>query len=213
MGDISGIDPPDEVTQDASTSSPTPGGRFSRKILEIGFLTGLLLALACFGLSSYYLISFEQHANAAVTKALADSSGNLSAHQIFATQFALGVHMYVAKVLLLSCGVFAGLSFGFLGFSLFLIGVEGAVDAQLETPSALRLSVVKLAPGAFVIVCAAILIGVCATGVAPTRIDAQNQATMPQTPAMDMEQDDADRAASNATDAVDPRAPDTVGGE
>lgn len=196
-----------------SSRSEPNGGRFSSRLLGIGFVTGLALALACLALSSYYLFSFEQHANSAVTKALEQTTRGQTTNQIHATQFALGVHMYMAKVLLLSCGIFAGVSFGFLGFCLFLIGVEGTVEAQLEGGAALRLNVAKLAPGAFVIVCSAVLIGVCATGVAATQVTARNPVSVPQANLPDVRQAKSVPAEQTATNAEDPRSPDEVEGK
>lgn len=198
------------MPEPASIRSDSHGGRFSRRLLGIGFVTGLALALACLALSSYYLISFEQHANSAVTKALEQTTRGQTTNQIHATQFALGVHMYMARVLLLSCGIFAGVSFGFLGFCLFLLGVEGTVDAQVEGAAALRLNVAKLAPGAFVIVCSAFLIGICATGVAPTQVTARNPVSMPQADLGDVGQAQSEPEEQTATNAVDPRSPDEV---
>lgn len=74
--------------------------------------------------------------------------------------------LYVARILLLSCGVVVGMALGFLGFALFLLGVEGTQDVEGTAPS-LTLKLARLSPGAFVIICSAVLVGVCVTRPLP----------------------------------------------
>jgi hypothetical protein len=66
------------------------------------------------------------------------------------------------RLLLLSTAVFVGMSFGFLGFGLFLIQAKGDVDAELATKN-YKLKFARLSPGLFVILCATAIIITCAT--------------------------------------------------
>jgi len=211
MAEASQIATAGDAGSDVSRAmEPFPRGRspFSRPILNIGFFVGLVLAVACLLLSTFYLVRFEAHANSGVTSALEAAQNDPSSNQLLAMQFSLSVHMYIARILLLSCGIFAGLSFGFLGFALFLIGVEGAVAASLEGTGGLRVSVARLAPGAFVILCAAILIGVCARGSLPARVSADGVVTTPQPGATE---GGAPDAASEAVNGLDERSPEEAG--
>jgi len=77
------------------------------------------------------------------------------------------------RLLLLSTAVFVGMSFGFLGFGLFLIQAKGDSDAEVATKN-YKLKFARLSPGIFVMLCATAIIIVCAThriefsGSAPT---------------------------------------------
>jgi hypothetical protein len=59
------------------------------------------------------------------------------------------------------------MAFGFLGFALFLLGIGGSIDAEAAGGAAVRIQVAKISPGAFVMLCAAILVGLCATTTVP----------------------------------------------
>jgi hypothetical protein len=78
----------------------------------------------------------------------------------------LNARLVMARIALLSCGLLAGLSFGFLGFSLFLIGVDGESDVSGEH-SDYKITLSKVSPGIIVLLAATILIGVCATRETP----------------------------------------------
>ncbi|MGF7148960.1 hypothetical protein FHS96_002602 [Sphingomonas zeicaulis] len=191
------------------------GHRFSARILAAGFITGLILAIACLGLSSYYLISFENHSNAAVNGAIVAAQRSLTPNEIHMIQYSLAVHMYIARILLLSCGIFAGLSFSFVGFALFLIGIDGAIRLDAQGSGGTRYNVVGLAPGAFVILCAAVLIGLCARGSLPANVSAQGVVTDAQAQTV-QEQDHDDPASdspTNALNAADVRPPEEVGAQ
>ena len=146
-----------EVPGPPVSPSDSARPRFSQKILNIGFVTALGLATVCLLLSGYYMISFQTSANMAVKRVLEQGESNQvpgqAAERLYRYQtnrLALTVHMYIARVLLPSCGIFVGLAFGFLGFSLFLIGVNGEVDVRLDTSTKIQLQVTRLAPGIFV---------------------------------------------------------------
>ncbi|MEK6564843.1 MAG: hypothetical protein AABZ65_07445 [Candidatus Omnitrophota bacterium] len=72
------------------------------------------------------------------------------------------------RLSLLSTGIFVAMSFGFLGFALFLIQAKGDVDIEFEKPanesgSSYKLKLARLSPGLFVILCATVIIIVCVT--------------------------------------------------
>lgn len=167
---------------------------FSARVVNAGFITGLALAALCLILSGGYLVYFHQSANAAVKTILERSQSSTaqppaqssapSAQEYQTTRLALSVHMYIARISLLSTGVFVGLAFGFLGFSLFLIGINGSMDASLETAGNIKLQAARIAPGVFVLLASTILIGVCVTRSLPMTL--------------------GDRGSVNATDSAPP---------
>jgi hypothetical protein len=132
------------------------------KLINFGFIIGLLLAVACLALSALYLYRFQSDIGRSVldivTKTNIDKPG--------IARFAITGQMYLGRVTLLSCGVFVGMAFGFLGFSLFLIGVKGDVNAE-GTQGPLTIKLERVSPGLLVIICATILIAMCATRTLP----------------------------------------------
>jgi len=136
---------------------------FPPGVLAFGFVKGVVLAVACLALSAWYLIAFERQTTAIVSNVLAGAHDVSSPQEITITELGLNVHAYVARILLLSCGIFVGMAFGFLGFSLFLMGVQGDIAASARGPNEMSFSVARLSPGIFAILCAAILVGICAT--------------------------------------------------
>lgn len=66
------------------------------------------------------------------------------------------------RLLLLSTGIFVGMSFGFLGFALCLIQAKGDIELEGSTQD-YKLKVARLSPGLFVILCATVIIIICAT--------------------------------------------------
>lgn len=66
------------------------------------------------------------------------------------------------RMVLLSTGIFVAMSFGFLGFALFLIQAKGEIEGSLDYKSA-KVNIVRMSPGIFVILCATIIIIFCAT--------------------------------------------------
>jgi hypothetical protein len=143
-----------------------------QRTLQVGFYAGIAMAFACLLICVGYFFLFERHANAAVDLALKYAGDkNLSDTQQWSLQIALTVHMYLARLQLLSCGTVCGMAFGFLGFALFLLGVRGNIDAKASGTGGLKMSVANLSPGAFVILCAAIVITICSTARLPVTFD------------------------------------------
>jgi hypothetical protein len=188
------------VRQDGATviSLPEPEGRgelggaarpaFSQVILNIGFLAALVMAGASFATGGVHLSTFLNRSTDSIGKLwqLADSPGGGAGSAKPAAarltpdemQVAIAAQVTVARLGLLSCAIFVGMAFGFLGFSLFLIGVREEMRVEAEHRSQ-TLKLTRLAPGVFVILCATVLIGVCATHT--TRLDFSTTVGRPAT--------------------------------
>ena len=63
---------------------------------------------------------------------------------------------------LLSTAIFVGMSFGFLGFALFLIQAKGSVDIDASSENH-KIKITQLSPGLFVILCATVIIIMAST--------------------------------------------------
>lgn len=69
----------------------------------------------------YYLYRFQAVTQGSVLRVLSGQQRP----EPGAFQVAVVAQMYLARVQLLSCGIFVGMAFGFLGFGLFLLGIKG----------------------------------------------------------------------------------------
>jgi len=150
--------------------------QFDRKVVNLGFMTALLLAGICLVASAFYLYTYMKDTNASMESMLkwATSSPIPQEGQNAATdvppeppspeilKLAITARVTMARFTLLSCGVFVGLAFGFLGFALFLLGITNEMDATAEGEG-YSIKLARLSPGVFVILCATVLIGVCMT--------------------------------------------------
>jgi len=147
-------------------------GSFSRSVLNIGFVAALALAATAFVMASWYLTDFvgSTHQIVRDTLATAHAGKPISAANMELLQDGLVIQSYLARVLLLSCGFFIALSFGFLGFALFLIGASGQSDLAAEHGTGMKLSLSNLAPGAIAIIAATVLAGLCATRTLPINL-------------------------------------------
>jgi hypothetical protein len=207
-----GGDGPAPIQEEAALDPETGSARstFSRRVLDLGFLAGLALAAACLVLSGVYMIRFQRVSTGAVEQVLAAEasaagrapalSPEQASYRYRTQRLALSIHSYVAQTLLLSCGVLVGLAFGFLGFSLFLLGVDGASDVALDAPAKLKLQMSRLAPGVVVILCSTVLVGVCVTREQTITMNeggAALAAAVPGTPA-----DDGPRSSASAPPAT-----------
>lgn len=94
--------------------------------------------------------SFERHFDSYLASG---NSANLST--------VLGLHMAQNRMFLQSCGMVAGIFFAFLGLALFLVGIQGTVDAsgQVKDYSS---SSRRLAPGGIILFTSMIFVGVSA---------------------------------------------------
>ena len=95
-------------------------------------------------------LSFERHFDSYLASG---NTANLST--------VLGLHMAQNRMFLQSCGMVAGIFFAFLGLALFLVGIQGTIDAsgQVTDYSA---SVRRLAPGGVILLASMIFVGVSA---------------------------------------------------
>ena len=148
---------------------------------------GLCMVFTILYIFSYSLdttLSFERHFDSYLAPG---NAGNLST--------VLGLHMAQNRMFLQSCGMVAGIFFAFVGLALFLLGIQGTVDAngQIRDYSA---SARRLLPGGVILVASMIFVGVsamhpidfvfgpnapAATIIAPTATEAPTQ--QPTTPA------------------------------
>jgi hypothetical protein len=149
----------DEFAPPAAVTAKNVASPLSNRIVNVGFVTALVLAIACLVMSGAYAFKFQSNAESLVMQILRSDPAALADGHFQLFTFA---QAYLSRVLLLSCGVFVGMAFGFLGFALFLLGVNGDIAAEGQAQGT-SLKVSRLAPGAFVIACSAILVGVCAT--------------------------------------------------
>lgn len=137
------------------------GSQFPQRVLNIGFIAAIVLAGMLFLGTIIYLAVFLASASTSIISLVQDvNAGTIPAGNV---RLVVTAQMMVVKMTLLSCGVFVGAAVGFLGFSLLLLGLKGTAATD-GSRSDLQNKLMTLAPGAFVLLCAAILVGVCATG-------------------------------------------------
>jgi hypothetical protein len=160
------------------------------RLINLAFIVGILMAIVCLIIAATYLLRYLAYATGAL-EAINASQGRPEM---------LMLHMYMSRVLLQSCGLAVGMAFGFLGFSLFLLGVNGSIDASATSGGGLGLQVARLSPGAFVMLCSAILVGICATRDIPASIGATQANQANQVSA----QDDASRYAATHSGNSEP---------
>ncbi|MEQ8790724.1 MAG: hypothetical protein RIC55_30785 [Pirellulaceae bacterium] len=127
---------------------------FPQWVLNTGFLVALALCLLAFAAVAVNLFLFQA--------SVGSSFPNPGAGGDAAARFTLASRLVSIKMVLLSTGVFAGAALGFLGLSLFLMGVRDSmnVDAAGGGYSA---KLVNVAPGTLIVLCAILLIGICTT--------------------------------------------------
>lgn len=65
------------------------------------------------------------------------------------------------RMALISTAFAIAMSFGFIGFALFIIDAKGDIEGSAELPSA-SFKVAKMSPGIFAILCATVIIIICA---------------------------------------------------
>ena len=146
---------------DRLSPSPLDSGHskahsFSSRVLAIGFIAGLTLAGSCLAAGAFYLYTFLNYSALALPR-LFEASPRPDI-----LDMAINAQLVIARLALLSCGVFVGMAFGFMGFALFLVGLQGEMDVSGQYES-YNVKIARLSPGVFVILCSAILIGICAT--------------------------------------------------
>jgi hypothetical protein len=110
------------------------------KFISWGYKTAIVLSLLGMLLSAAYLFVFLLKSHPELIKQ--DTMTGFSAER---------------RMVLLSTAVFVAMSFGFLGFALFLIQAKGNVDGSFETGN-VKVNFTKMSPGLFVILCATVII-------------------------------------------------------
>jgi hypothetical protein len=114
---------------------------------------GVCMVFTILYIFSYSLdstLSFERHFDSYLTSG---NTGNLST--------VLGLHMAQNRMFLQSGGMVAGIFFAFLGLALFLVGIQGTVDATGNIRD-YSTSVRRLAPGGIILLASMIFVGVSA---------------------------------------------------
>jgi hypothetical protein len=194
----------------------TAGELFPQWLLNVGFVCGLLLAAVCLVFSAFYLYYFLTNTSAAVENILKSGESSLLPTELI--DLGINARMVMARIALHSCGVFVGMAFGFLGFSLFLLGIKGEMDLDAGAES-YKVKIARLSPGVFVILCATVLIGVCATSSTPFRGESRTRETFEPAGAQGAVGSPADGAGGgsdaprDAGQKGEPRAGDAAGGK
>lgn len=122
-------------------STPT-----KRHFLEIGYMSAIALAFLGMLASIAYLFYFS-YKTILPSELVRDTMVGFTAER---------------RMVLLSTGIFVAMSFGFLGFALFLIQAKGELEAE-GSGGDYKIKVTRMSPGLFVILCATVIIIVCAT--------------------------------------------------
>lgn len=136
--------------------NPTP--KFSRKLLDIGFAVALVLAFSCLLMTAIYLFAFLRTTNNSIENLLDRGSKSQITQPLLET--AVFSRFATTRITFLSCGVFVGMSFGFLGFGLFLLGIREEMDVAGSSAS-YKIRIARMSPGCFVILASVCLIGFC----------------------------------------------------
>jgi hypothetical protein len=145
------VTPPDSPKQSAPAQTRDPLIRYS--VFAALGCAGVCMIFTILYVFSYSLdstLSFERHFDSYLASG---NSANLST--------VLGLHMAQNRMFLQSCGMVAGIFFAFLGLALFLVGIQGTIDAsgQVKDYSA---SLRRLAPGGVILLASMIFVGVSA---------------------------------------------------
>ena len=140
-------------------SSLESGVKFPQTLLNTGFGFALFLSAACLFLSAYYLYSFLMATNSGLETFIERAGVGLEPATL---EVAIQGRLGMARLALTSCGIFVGVSFGFLGFALFLLGIRKETDASAEYEN-FQVKFARLSPGLLIIICATVLIGICVT--------------------------------------------------
>jgi|SRR5215213_1434034 len=156
----------DQTRKLSRTASQQSSSFVSRKLLSVGFVFALVLALLCLTLSIFYLFQYLSSANTGITQLLDKVAAQQIKLETGQLEVLINGRLVMGRMGLLSCGVLAGVSFGFLGFALFLLGIRESMDVSFDSES-YRANAARMSPGVFLIVVAAVLIGVCATRETP----------------------------------------------
>lgn len=131
------------------------------KFLEWGYKTAIALSLFSLIASSSYLFYFLFKSNPQDIKL--ETMVGFSAER---------------RMVLLSTGIFVAMSFGFLGFALFLIQAKGDIEGSFEHQHT-KINISRMSPGIFAMLCATVIIIFCIT----FKIEYRQQGSYKDTPA------------------------------
>lgn len=138
-------------------------GKVPQWLLNLGFVFALVLSGACLFFSAVYLYNFLTSTNAGIETLIQNAKTDSTQGTL---EVAINGRLVMARIALLSCGILVGVSFGFLGFALFLLGIKQSMDVDLDAET-YKGKFARMSPGVLVIVCSAILTGICATRETP----------------------------------------------
>jgi hypothetical protein len=142
---------PDSPKQPAPALTRDPLIRYSVfAALGCAAVCMLCTILYVFSYSLDSTLSFERHFDSYLATG---NTANLST--------VLGLHMAQNRMFLQSCGMVAGIFFAFLGLALFLVGIQGTVDATGEVKDH-SANLKRLAPGGVILLASMIFVGVSA---------------------------------------------------
>jgi hypothetical protein len=140
------------------TDGPRRDEGFPQKILNVGFIFGLGLAGLALVMTGFYLGWFLASTDSSLERLFEGAAKSSLSQPTF--RISITARMILIKMALRSCGIFVGLAFGFLGFSLFLLGIRGDMDVDARSES-YRVRLSRMYPGVFVILCATVLVAIC----------------------------------------------------
>ena len=145
------------LPEPSATTATNATHKLSSQILLYSFAAAVLLAISGFVVVGIYLFLYLNHSFAAFDP---DNMARFSNMDLAKLQPILLARAGLWKFILQSCGIISGVAFGFLGFGLFLLGAKGDMDASFAD-SQHKVQLTRMAPGSFVILIAAVLIGAC----------------------------------------------------
>ena len=137
---------------------PTPPAQTRDPLIRYSVFAALGCAGVCMIFTILYVfsysldstLSFERHFDSYLA---AGNTANLPT--------VLGLHMAQNRMFLQSCGMVAGIFFAFLGLALFLVGIQGTIDATGKVTD-YSTSAKRLAPGGVILLASMIFVGVSA---------------------------------------------------
>ncbi len=142
---------PDVPKQTAPAQTRDPLIRYS--VFAALGCAGVCMIFTILYVFSYSLdstLSFERHFDSYLASG---NASNLST--------VLGLHMAQNRMFLQSCGMVAGIFFAFLGLALFLVGIQGSIDATGKVTDYSN-SMKRLAPGGIILLASMVFVGVSA---------------------------------------------------
>jgi hypothetical protein len=152
----------DKGAMEAMTSTKRLGS-VPQSFLNVAFIFALVLAGVCLVFSAVYLYVYLKGTMTGIDSMSQALEKNPA---VGAIEVMINGRLVMARLSLLSCGIFVGVSFGFLGFALCLLGIKESIDVDLETDT-YKAKFARMSPGVLIIICSSILTGVCATRETP----------------------------------------------